>query len=233
MYDRFAGLVGGRLTAYLTEVLPPPWAPGGWAVDLGCGTGRHTALLAGRFREVLAVDVSGPMLDQALAERPRENVSYEQRDLCQVRPDSDGRFDLVFSAYALHHLPEAELDATLAGIGELVAPGGQVIVVDVTADRLLSAAALRAQARAALFGDLLTRRRTVADAVALYRCSTHPGLLAHLTADRPLPATEFHRRYSTVFPGAQFTPLDPGQRLPAAGYPATVVHWHNPAPARR
>jgi hypothetical protein len=36
VFDRFAELVGGPLTAYLTPLLP---ARGGRAVDLGCGTG--------------------------------------------------------------------------------------------------------------------------------------------------------------------------------------------------
>jgi protein-L-isoaspartate O-methyltransferase len=34
-------------------------------VDLGCGTGRHAVLLAEHFQRVVAVDVSGSLVDLA------------------------------------------------------------------------------------------------------------------------------------------------------------------------
>src|SRR6266550_5445229 len=101
VYDRYAELVGGPLRAHLTARLPER---GRRAVDLGAGTGHHATLLAGHYEEVLAVDVSAPMLEFAQAKRPWPNVSYQCRDLREVTPARDGQFDLVFSAYALHHV---------------------------------------------------------------------------------------------------------------------------------
>src|SRR5580693_9504901 len=40
-----------------------PLLPTGQALDLACGTGRHTLLLAGRGQSVTAVDWSGTALD--------------------------------------------------------------------------------------------------------------------------------------------------------------------------
>src|ERR1700692_2077792 len=40
-----------------------PLLPTGQALDLACGTGRHTLLLAGREQSVTAVDWSGTALD--------------------------------------------------------------------------------------------------------------------------------------------------------------------------
>jgi len=42
------------------DLLP---AAGGRALDLGCGTGRHAVLLARRFEQVDAIDLSGPMIE--------------------------------------------------------------------------------------------------------------------------------------------------------------------------
>ena len=130
LYDRFAELVSGDLHAYLKFRSP---RAGGRAVDLGCGSGVHTALLAQHFTEVLAVDLSAPMLAYARQLRPRANVRYERRDLADVTPWRDGQFDFVLSAYTLHHVPDPEL--ALLEMRRLVRPGGQLVVVDVVDDR--------------------------------------------------------------------------------------------------
>jgi 2-polyprenyl-3-methyl-5-hydroxy-6-metoxy-1,4-benzoquinol methylase len=93
-------------------------------VDLGCGTGQHAALLARHFDEVLAVDISAPMLAHAAQYRPAGNIRYEQRDLTDVTSDADGRFDLVFCAHALHHVPD--LPAALTQIRGLTRPAGRL-----------------------------------------------------------------------------------------------------------
>lgn len=100
-YDRYAELVGAELRAWLSFHLPRPGQVGR-ALDAGCGTGAHTALLADRFNEVLAVDLSGPMVDYARSRRARGNVRYEVRDLRAVTPGTDGLFDAVVCA--LHHV---------------------------------------------------------------------------------------------------------------------------------
>jgi len=118
-YDRISTLLGAELRAWLMFHLP---ARGDRALDLGCGTGVQTAMLADRYDEVLAVDLSAPMIEFARQHRPRSGVRYELRDLRDVAPDTDGRFDLVFSAYTLHHV---DLDSALHRIRSLVRPGGQ------------------------------------------------------------------------------------------------------------
>jgi ubiquinone/menaquinone biosynthesis C-methylase UbiE len=119
-YDRLASL-SGSTRPFLESVLPEA---GHRAVDLGCGTGHHAAILATRFEEVLGIDISPPMLEIARARRAAPNISYELRDLHDVSPEKDGRFDLVFSASTLHHVPD--LDAALHGIRNLLNPGARV-----------------------------------------------------------------------------------------------------------
>lgn len=201
VFDRLGALIGGPLHDYLEGVLHER---GERAVDLGCGTGRHAALLAGRYRQVLGVDLSQPMLDVAVRRRAGPGVRFAQRDLRDLRPDRDGRFDLVLSAHTLHHVED--LDATLERIRDLVAPGGRVVLVDNVAPRpAVPRRWFVAEAVRGLVLDLALRRRPAREALELFRLSTHPAWLDHVTADRFLSPTEFDRRYSRVFPGARYT----------------------------
>ena len=222
-FDRFAELAGGPLNAYVESVLPEDG--GERAVDLGCGTGRHAAMLASRYRQVLAVDVSAPMLQLAEARRALPNITYQYRDLCSVAPDTDGTFDLVLSAYALHHV--ADLAQTLHGIRGLCAPGGRVVLIDNVADHpSVPRQWFIGEAIRTLAGDLLRRRRSVAEALELYRLNTDPAWLDHLTTDRFLSRDQFARYYAGVFPGARFTDL----------YRARAVCWDSwdaPVPLNR
>ncbi len=217
IFDRFIELVGGPLNDYLSERLP---AHGERAVDLGCGTGRHARLLSGVFDEVLAVDVSMPMVQFAQHHRSAPNIDYQQRDLLDVSPGRDGRFDFVLSTHTLHHVPD--LGFALEQIRSLVRPGGQVVLIDNVDPRHQAPRRwFRAEARQALLLDLWHRRRPLREAIELYRLSTHPGWLDHLTTDVFLTAEEFRQVYGAVCPGADFTPM----------YRTLAMHWQERGPA--
>lgn len=201
-YDRISTLLGADLRAWMRVHLP---ARGDRALDLGCGTGVQTAVLAERFDEVLAVDLSGPMVEFARRRRSAAGVRYEQRDLRDVTPDADGRFDLVFSAYTLHHV---ELDSALHRIRSLVRPGGQVLLVDVVDDRQpVPRRWFRNQAWRMFAGDLRHRRRPVVEAVELLRLQLDGDWLDHQTSDRLLPPADWDRHCRAVLTGATITPL--------------------------
>ena len=214
VFDRFAELVGSPLTDYLTRCLPEH---GGRALDLGCGSGQHAALLAERYNEVLAVDLSEPMLALARSRRPRSNIRYEQRDISDVTPRRDGRFDLVFSAYTLHHVPDLEL--ALIEIRSLVQPGGQAVVIDnVDERRQVPRPWFKREARRALVDDLRHRRRPIREAWETYQLSTHPAWLDHLTTDTFLPPNEWESIARRVLPGCE----------PTSFYRASGARWRRP-----
>jgi SAM-dependent methyltransferase len=213
-FDRFAELVGGPLNAYLESVFP---SQGERAVDLGCGTGQHAAMLATRYRQVLAVDISAPMLQLARDRRSQANVTYQERDLRSVRAETDGTFDLVLSTHALHHV--VDLRQTLLGIRGLCAPGGRVVLVDNVAPRpAVPRRWFITEAIRTLALDLLRRRRPLSEVWELYRLNTDPAWLEHVTTDRFLSPDQFAQRYGAVFPGAQFTDL----------YRTRAMCWHTP-----
>lgn len=99
-------------------------------VDVGTGTG-HTALaLAPYATEVVALDITLPMLEEArhlAASRGVTNVHFLQGDACAL-PLNSSQFDLVACRYAAHHFTHVA-----KAIGEwarILKTGGKVVVAD-------------------------------------------------------------------------------------------------------
>jgi ubiquinone/menaquinone biosynthesis C-methylase UbiE len=73
-------------------------------VDLGCGTGRFSELLAAHFGvQVIGIDPSHKMVDQARRKPATGNVVYRQ-GLAERLPLPDDCADLVFMSMVYHHL---------------------------------------------------------------------------------------------------------------------------------
>jgi SAM-dependent methyltransferase len=179
-------------------------------------------MLADRYEEVLAVDLSKPMLDLARARRARPNITYDRCDLRDLHPERDGRFDLLLSACTLHHVPEQDLPEAVEGLRDLIVPGGLVVLVDIVDPRgRVPVWRHRADAARRLAGDLL--RRGPGTALEIYGARTHPAWLAHVASDRFLTPDQFRGLYEAVFPGAAFTRIDR----------ALALTWHAPDPAAR
>lgn len=117
----------------VVETLPP--APRS-LLDLGCGDGRLAAIvLEARpsIRRALVVDVSPPML-----ERARERFQHDARVVVRswdlgkdVR--ALGKFDVVVSGFAIHHLEHDRKRALFAEIAGQLAPGGHFANLEVVA----------------------------------------------------------------------------------------------------
>lgn len=76
------------------------------AVDLGCGPGNSTELLAARFPEatILGIDTSSDMLDAARVRLP--NARFELADIATWA--APGPFDILFANAALQWVPDHE-----------------------------------------------------------------------------------------------------------------------------
>ena len=95
------------------------------ALDVGCGDGLLAAELAGVVPEVTGIDADAAVLDAARLESAE--VSWVRGDVMTY--EFGGRFDMVASVAMLHHLPD--LDAALARLADLTAPGGVLAVVGI------------------------------------------------------------------------------------------------------
>lgn len=79
------------------------------ALDFGCGVGRLTRALAGRFQEGVGVDISEEMVRLARELNEGWNCRFEvnvRSDLGVLESDS---FDFVYSSLVLQHMPRKEL----------------------------------------------------------------------------------------------------------------------------
>ena len=96
------------------------------ALDLGCGTGRHSVWLANAGATVTGVDFSEGMLEEARGKPGAAAVRFLAHDLHQPLPFAPGSFDLVVSGLVLEHL--REIDAFFAEAHRVLRPGGHAVV---------------------------------------------------------------------------------------------------------
>lgn len=115
------------LDAYLAEVEFPPSAR---VLEVGCGTGAVTRLLAGRpgVAEAVGVDPSPVFVAKAVElAAGLGNASFEEGDGRALR-FGDGGFDVVVCHTVLCHVPEPE--RVLAEALRVLRPGGTLAVCD-------------------------------------------------------------------------------------------------------
>jgi SAM-dependent methyltransferase len=75
-------------------------------VDLGCGTGRFSEILAAEFgARIIGFDPSESMIDQARQKSATGMIEFE-RAWAHELPLADGCVDLVFMSQVYHHVPE-------------------------------------------------------------------------------------------------------------------------------
>ena len=89
-------------------------------IDLGCGPGNSTALLARRWPKARleGLDSSEPMLDQA--RRSGIQATWHSGDIPSWQPKR--RYDVIFANASLHWIDDQ--DATMRRLMSHVAPGG-------------------------------------------------------------------------------------------------------------
>jgi ubiquinone/menaquinone biosynthesis C-methylase UbiE len=95
----------------------------GRALDAASGTGRHARHLVERGHDVLGVDVTAEMLEQAAAKAP--GARFVEADLRDI-PAEDGSFDLVVCGLALAHL--AELGPGVTELARVARQSGRLVV---------------------------------------------------------------------------------------------------------
>jgi len=101
--------------------------PGGTALDVGCGNGRHAALLADVADQVVGLDASRALLDAA-GERVGDRASLLLGDAARL-PLTDRSVDLAVYVATLHHLPSAaDRHASLDELARVLAPDGCALV---------------------------------------------------------------------------------------------------------
>ncbi len=102
-------------------------------LDIGCGLGAFTRMLAPFAEQVLGTDISAEAIKQARelsVDHP--NVSYSQRDMLDP-PQQESAFDLIIIADTLYYVDPRTavgLKSIAGNISSRVAPGGLVLIVN-------------------------------------------------------------------------------------------------------
>ena len=97
-------------------------------VELACGTGLWTELLAGISDELTALDASPEMLALARSRVPSAHVRWHVEDLFAWQPQPE--FDLAFAGFWFSHVPPDRLDKFLGTVSAALRPGGRLLIVD-------------------------------------------------------------------------------------------------------
>lgn len=151
--ENFHGIAGGYLNinaaiSYdpITQFAVPPHE--GWVrqglidalrlqprriLDLGCGTGSTTVLLKQQFpqAEVIGLDLSPYMLAVAADKADRQGLKIQwcHGDAAATGYPAD-HFDLVTASLLFHETPAAIAPALLREAHRILAPGGEVAILD-------------------------------------------------------------------------------------------------------
>ena len=129
-FDRIARLTqadydhNAHFHTYLLRRIPPRCRE---TLDIGCGKGDFSRLLAARSERVTAVDFSPEMIRRAREESAAfPNIEFQNADVRDwAWPQS--RYDCIVSIATLHHLPPGEI---LRRCASALVPGGTLAILD-------------------------------------------------------------------------------------------------------
>lgn len=155
------------------------------ALDVGSGDGLLASQLAALVPSVSAIDASPEQTALAASRFP--TVSFVTGDVLTARL---GTYDVVTCVATLHHLP---LEAALARLRALVAPGGTILVVGLA--RETSPAWMTFGIVTAVSSQIVRRWRGWYEHGAPMTDATDSLAQIREAAERVLPGTRLRRRF--------------------------------------
>lgn len=97
-------------------------------LDLACGEGYNTRLLAGKGARMTGVDFSEKMLELAMAEERRKplGISYLRRDAARLEGIRDSSFDIV--TCLMVYMDFEDIGSVTAEVARVLRPGGFAVI---------------------------------------------------------------------------------------------------------
>ena len=173
--------------------------PVGDALDAACGTGRHAAHLASIGHNVVGIDATPEMLEQARAKVPA--ARFETGDLTAL-PLPDGAMDVAVCSFALTHC--ADLGPAVSELARVVRPGGHVVISDAHPFTVILGGQARYRPIDAERGFIRNHVHQVSDYLAAFRAA---GLdvvrcLEPLWGEREMATFEFAQDFPDMLDAA-------------------------------
>ncbi len=98
-------------------------------LEVGCGMGRYTFLLAHTGIQIEGMDLTPALLDKLRAtDGGRYNIPLHCADVLEYPPDLKNRFDAVIGFFTLHHLHN--IPACYRAMEQMVKPGGRIVFLE-------------------------------------------------------------------------------------------------------
>lgn len=99
-------------------------------LEIACGTGYWTPLIAAKAESVLATDYNEETLVIARSKRyPKGNVRFERADAYAL-PAWPEKFSACYAGFWWSHIPLNRIDGFLAGVHARLQPGARVVFMD-------------------------------------------------------------------------------------------------------
>ncbi|MDQ6804745.1 MAG: class I SAM-dependent methyltransferase [Actinomycetota bacterium] len=117
---------GERDLGRLLEFLEVEIKPTDTVLDIGCGVGRLSRVIAGRAARVCGLDISSEMIDRAREHHASlANIEWIVGDGTSLRPLPDGSVDGCVSHVVFQHIPDPSITlGYIAEMGRVLRPGG-------------------------------------------------------------------------------------------------------------
>jgi SAM-dependent methyltransferase len=127
-------------------------------LDIGCGVGRLTRVLAARAAHVHGLDISAEMLERARAHHESiPNLEWVLGDGTSLAPLADESFDACVSHVVFQHIPDPQVTlGYVTEIGRVLRPGGWA-AFQVSNDASIHTARSGARSRLASVAEVLGR----------------------------------------------------------------------------
>jgi ubiquinone/menaquinone biosynthesis C-methylase UbiE len=118
VFTRLAALSGAR--------------PGERVLDVGCGSGYFTRVMAEAVTPgggAVGVDPSADVIARARSLTRLANCSFSE-GIAETLDAPDGSYDVVVSSLMIHHLPEPVRPRAIDEMFRVLGPGGRLLVAD-------------------------------------------------------------------------------------------------------
>jgi demethylmenaquinone methyltransferase/2-methoxy-6-polyprenyl-1,4-benzoquinol methylase len=108
----------------------PALCAGERVLEIACGTGYWTPLIAAKAESVLATDYNEETLAIARSKRyPKGNVRFERADAYAL-PAWPQKFSACYAGFWWSHVPVRKLEEFLTGLHGRLQPGARVVFMD-------------------------------------------------------------------------------------------------------